>query len=200
MAQVFADMIGKWWSRRYIPQWKQKSKWSKETIRSLVRNRKEGELVWPVDDSVKRCEYKVHWIVEIFTKDDVRPARCATSENQNGTWSAEPACREFSASILRWCFRGRKQSRRCSRHFKSATKTIRQRIMTLETEKNYEDYRILSSCHIYKILQNGSKWLKPLPTWSGKDEVANTFHNETRNRSGQKNHFDLWCKALKKAN
>ena len=42
-----------------------------------MRNLKEGELVWLVDDSVKRCEYKLGRIIEIFTGNDgvVRPER-----------------------------------------------------------------------------------------------------------------------------
>ena len=51
-AQAYADMIWKRWTREYLPQWNQRSKWSKE----LVRNLKEGELVWLVEYSVKRCE------------------------------------------------------------------------------------------------------------------------------------------------
>ena len=48
-AQSYADMIGKRWTRKYLPQKNQRSKWSKEHVRNL----KEGELVWLVDDSVK---------------------------------------------------------------------------------------------------------------------------------------------------
>ena len=42
-----------------------------------MRNLKEGELVWLVDDSVKRCDYKLGRIIEIFTGNDgvVRSAR-----------------------------------------------------------------------------------------------------------------------------
>ena len=57
------------------------------------------------------------------------------SESQKGTWRAKPASREVSASILRWCFRDRKQGRRCWRYFKSARKAIRQQEITFETEK-----------------------------------------------------------------
>ena len=61
------------WTREYLPQWNQRSKWSKEHVRNL----KEGELVWLVDDSVKRCDYKLGRIIEIFTGNDgvVRSAR-----------------------------------------------------------------------------------------------------------------------------
>ena len=71
--QAFADMIWKRWTREYLPQWNQRSKWSKEHVRKL----KEGELVWLVVDSVKRCEYKLGRIIEIFTGNDgvVRSAR-----------------------------------------------------------------------------------------------------------------------------
>ena len=72
-AQAYSDMMWKRWTREYLPQWNQRSKWSKE----LVRNLKEGELVWLVDDSVKRWEYKLGRIFEIFTGNDgvVRSAR-----------------------------------------------------------------------------------------------------------------------------
>ena len=72
-AQAYADMIWKRWTREYLPQWNQRSKWSKENVRNL----KQGELVWLIDDAVKRCEYKLGRLVEVFTGSDgvVRSAR-----------------------------------------------------------------------------------------------------------------------------
>ena len=72
-AQAYADMIWKRWTREYLPQWNKRSKWSKEVVRDL----KEGELVLLVDYPVKRCEYKLGRIIEIFTGKDgvVRSAR-----------------------------------------------------------------------------------------------------------------------------
>ena len=72
-AQAYADMVWKRWTREYLPQWNQRSKWSKEHVRNL----KEGKLVWLVDDSVKRCEYKLGQIIEFFTGNDgiLRSAR-----------------------------------------------------------------------------------------------------------------------------
>ena len=72
-AQAYADLIWKRCNSEYLPQWNQRSKWSKEH----VQNQKKGELVWLVDDSVKNCEYKLGRIVEIFTGNDgvVRSAR-----------------------------------------------------------------------------------------------------------------------------
>ena len=66
-------MIWKRWTREYLPQWNQRSKWSEEHVRNL----KEGELVRLVDDSVKCCENKFGPIIEIFTGNDgvVRSAK-----------------------------------------------------------------------------------------------------------------------------
>ena len=71
--QVYADMIWKRWTREYLPQCNQRSKWSKEH----APNPKEGKLVWLVADSVKLCEYKLGQIIEIYTGIDgvVRSAR-----------------------------------------------------------------------------------------------------------------------------
>ena len=52
-AEAYA-MIWKKWTREYLPQLNQRSKWSKEHVRNL----KDGELVCPVVDSVKRC---INW-------------------------------------------------------------------------------------------------------------------------------------------
>ena len=38
------------------------------------------------------------------------------SESQDGTWRIQQAGGEIGASLLRWCFRDRKQGRRCWRH------------------------------------------------------------------------------------
>ena len=64
-------MIWKRWTREYLPQGDQRLKWSKEHVRNL----KVGEFAWLVD--VKRCEYKLGRIIEIFTGNDgvVRSAR-----------------------------------------------------------------------------------------------------------------------------
>ena len=72
-AQAYADMIWKRWTREYLPQWNQRSKWSKEHVRNL----KEGELGWMVDESVKRCEYKMGRVIQVFKGNDgvVRSAR-----------------------------------------------------------------------------------------------------------------------------
>ena len=69
------------WTREYLPQWNQRSKWSKEH----VLNMKERELEWLVDDSVKRCEYKLGRIIEIYSGDDgvVQSARVKIAHAEN---------------------------------------------------------------------------------------------------------------------
>ena len=59
-------MIWRRWTREYLPQWKQRLQWSKEHLRNL----KKGELVWLVDYSVNRCEYKRGQIIEKSTSHD----------------------------------------------------------------------------------------------------------------------------------
>ena len=77
-----------WWNlgkkrctREYLPQWNQRSKWSREHVRNL----KEGESVWLVDDSVKYCGYKLGRIIEIFTGNDgvVRSARVKMAHEES---------------------------------------------------------------------------------------------------------------------
>ena len=73
-------MIWKRWNRENLPQWNQSSKWSKEHVQNL----KEGELMWLVDDSMKRCEYQLGRIFEIFTGKNivVRSARLKTTHGE----------------------------------------------------------------------------------------------------------------------
>ena len=42
-----------------------------EVVERTVRNLKEGVFVWLVDDSVKRSEYKLRQMIEIYTGKDV---------------------------------------------------------------------------------------------------------------------------------
>ena len=75
------------------------------------------------------------------------------SKSQSGTWRAKPASREVSASFLRWCFRDRKEGRRRWRHFKSATKAIRQQEKTF-TEKNVrirQNSKMVQTENFYKL-------------------------------------------------
>ena len=72
-AKSYADMIWKSWTRKYLPQLNQRTKWSKKHVQNL----KEGELVRLVYDYLKRCQYEPGRIIVVFTGNDrvVRSAR-----------------------------------------------------------------------------------------------------------------------------
>ena len=133
--QAYADMIWKSWTREYLPQWNQRLKWSKEHVRNL----KEGELVWLVDDSVKRCEYKIGRFIEIFTGNDgvVRSAR------------VKMAHRELNRPVVKLApvfYDGVSEIESRAGDFRSARKAIRQQEITFETEK-------LRICQISKMVK-----------------------------------------------
>ena len=94
---------------------------------------------------------------------------CEISNSRNGTWRAEPASREVSASIIRWCFRDGKQGRRCWRHFKSATKAIRAR----KNVWNWKNLEFVKTQNCSK-LKNFSSWdrksVQPPIFWKAKPE------------------------------
>ena len=96
---------------------------------------------------------------------------CEISESQNGTWRAKPASLEVSASILRWCFRDRKQGRRCWRHFKWATKAIRQQEITFETEKNLEFLKTQKWSKMKNFTSWDRKSVHPPRFWEGKSRA-----------------------------
>ena len=56
-------MIWKKWTRDYLPQLNQRSKWSNEHVPNL----KKFDFLLLIEDSVKRCENKLGRINEIFT-------------------------------------------------------------------------------------------------------------------------------------
>ena len=104
---------------------------------------------------------------------------CEISKSQNGTWRAEPASREVSATIIRWCFGDRKQGRRCWRHLKSATEAIREQKLTFETEKLRirQNSKMVKSEKFYKLgpkicttprfLEGKSRATRVYGTWLG---------------------------------
>ena len=119
-AQAYADMIWRSWTLEYLPQRNQRSKWSKEHVRNL----KEGEVVWLLDDSLKHCEYKLRQIIKTFTGNDgvVRSARVEMAHGD----LYRPVVK-LAPFFYDGFFRDLKQCRRCWRHFKSAR-------ITFETE------------------------------------------------------------------
>ena len=141
-AQAYADMIWNRWTGEYLPQWNQRSKWSKE----ILRNLKKGDLLWLVDDSVKRCEYKLGRLLKIYSGDNgvVRSARVKMAHGELNRPVVKLA-QEFFDGVSETA----KEGRRCWRLLKSATNAIRQQEITFEAEK----FRI---CQNSKMVKNGN--------------------------------------------
>ena len=55
VAQACSDMIWTGWRKEYLPEWNVRNKWNKDDVRQLKVN----DLVWVVDESVKRSHYKI---------------------------------------------------------------------------------------------------------------------------------------------
>ena len=68
VSQACADMIWSRWHREYLPQWNERSKWNKEEVRQLELN----DLVWIVDEYVKRAHYKMGRVLEVNHGSDGR--------------------------------------------------------------------------------------------------------------------------------
>ena len=72
-------MIWSRWSKEYLPQWNERSKWNKEDTRQLEVN----DLVWIVDENVKRAHYKMGRVLDIFHGGDGR-VRSALVKTEDG--------------------------------------------------------------------------------------------------------------------
>ena len=79
VSQAYADMIWSRWNREYLPQWNERSKWNKEEVRQLEVN----DLVWIVDENVKRAHYKMGRVLEVYTGSDGR-VRSALVKTEGG--------------------------------------------------------------------------------------------------------------------
>ena len=79
VAQAYNDMIWKRWTNEYIPQCNIRCKWNRSS-----RNLKVGELVWLVDDQLKRCYYRMARVIEVYPGGDgvVRSAKIKTAEGE----------------------------------------------------------------------------------------------------------------------
>ena len=84
-------------------------KWIKEEVRQLEVN----DLVWIVDDNVKRAHYKMGKELEVYHGSDgrVRSALVKTEDR----WKTEKTSKETGTHVLRKCFSGEKQGRQCWR-------------------------------------------------------------------------------------
>ena len=77
--QAYADMIWQRWVREYLPQNNVRSQWNKSETNIEV-----GDLVWLIEDNVKRSQYRMARIVEIYPgKDGVESS--ALTKTLDGT-------------------------------------------------------------------------------------------------------------------
>ena len=60
--QASADIIWRRWVREYLPQNNVRSQWNKSQANSEV-----GDLVWLIEDNVKRSQYRMARIVELYS-------------------------------------------------------------------------------------------------------------------------------------
>ncbi len=79
-SQPYTDMIWTRWSKECLPEWNKRDKWNKLNTRELKVN----DLVWVVDESVKRSHYKIGRIIETYPGND-GVVRSATVKTQDGT-------------------------------------------------------------------------------------------------------------------
>ena len=78
VAQAYNQMIWNRWTKEYLPKWNVRSKWATDDERVL----KVGDLVWLIDDSVRRHENKMARVTEVFPGADgvIRSALIRTSD------------------------------------------------------------------------------------------------------------------------
>ena len=95
-SQAYHEMIWKRWARDYLPQWNVRPKWGSNDVRAL----QVGDLVWVIDESVKRCKNQMARVLDVFPGSDgvVRSAKIQTS---NGIF-VRPAVK--LAPLLDDCF------------------------------------------------------------------------------------------------
>ena len=79
VSQAYTDMIWSRWNREYLPQWNERSKWNKEEVPQLEVN----DLVWIVDENVKRAHYKMGRVLEFYHGSDGR-VRSALVKTEGG--------------------------------------------------------------------------------------------------------------------
>ena len=75
-------MIWTRWLTDYRPEWNKRSKLESESERNLET----GELVWLVDEFLKRSDYKMARVIETFPGSSDGIVRSATVKTNTGTY------------------------------------------------------------------------------------------------------------------
>ena len=78
--QAYSDMTWTRWTKEYLPEWNVRTKWNKDNVRQLIVN----DLVWVVDENVKRSNYRMARVLEVQEESDgrVRSATMATIDGK----------------------------------------------------------------------------------------------------------------------
>ena len=79
VSQAYSDMIWTRWSKEDLPEWNVRNKWIKDDVRQLKVN----NLVWVVDENVKRSKYKMARVLEVQEGRDSR-VRSVTVVTKDG--------------------------------------------------------------------------------------------------------------------
>ena len=79
VSQAYSDMIWTRWTKKYLAEWNVRNKWNKDDVRQLKVN----DLVWVVDENVKRSNYKMARVFEVQEGSDGR-VRSATVVTKDG--------------------------------------------------------------------------------------------------------------------
>ena len=79
VSQAYSDMIWTRWTKEYLPEWNVRNIWNKDDLRQLKVN----DLVWVVDENVKRSNYKMARVLEEQEGSDGR-VRSATVVTKDG--------------------------------------------------------------------------------------------------------------------
>ena len=139
-AQAHANMIWKRWTRGYLAQWNQRSKWTylkseRRRTRSLCKT------LWVQEETDRWNHY---W---------QRPCYAIT-ESHSDTWRAEPVSCKVSASILRWYFREQKKRLAMLAPHEISNQSHQKCLLKL---KNLDFVRTLKMVKIDKFYHFGSK-------------------------------------------
>ena len=78
VAQAYNQMIWNRWAKEYLPKWNVRSKWATDHDCVL----KVGDLVWLINESVRRYENKIARVTEVFSGADgvIRSALIKTAD------------------------------------------------------------------------------------------------------------------------
>ena len=108
VSQAYSDMIWTRCTKEYLPEWNLRNKWNKDDVRQLKVN----DLVWVVDENVKRSNYKMARVLEVQEGSDGR-VRSATIVTKDGKLKRPVV--KLAPLFYESFFSGEKQGRQCWR-------------------------------------------------------------------------------------